>query len=408
MFLRRFPQYPTIASLALSLLLFLHSFFLLPFFTDSANASYSAKFADFAAFHLIGMICSFVGNDKTRLNTVVSTVWAIAFLAMKTPAKRAVVQTMISMPQTNGLNTDLRPDLHNSLLMVILSSTGFEIRCKVDMDEMRNAELHTPTLKSDDPTKTSMPHVIPTHPTPNGSFTSAMSSSLQLAPTPSLLEPSQVQTKPPTVKLASSPIPVTLSVKNQNIPANSRTTSVLVSVSDQSGVLTQPINPTTSRPPTSGYYLQSKILNEQLSRKVPKYTTPSQVQEAIKYLSVKELRKNRDGTCSHPSPMADMLTFQKESGELEIVDFIQQHRIENDGDETDGETKQQINLIGEGERYESGFQENMSLEEVSEFEDSCQTDISPTSKAKGVPSASERDTRTTSQDSEEQHNQHRL
>ncbi|KAK2963072.1 hypothetical protein BLNAU_2095 [Blattamonas nauphoetae] len=143
--------------------------------------------------------------------------------------------------------------------MVILSSTVFELRSKVDMDEMRNAELHTPTLKPDDPTKSLVSHVIPTHPTPNGSFTSVMPSSLQPAPTPSLLGPSQVQTKPPTVKPASSPIPVTLSVKNQKSPANSRTISPHVSVCDQSGVVTQPINPTTPRPPNSGHYLKSKI-----------------------------------------------------------------------------------------------------------------------------------------------------
>ncbi|KAK2949002.1 hypothetical protein BLNAU_16108 [Blattamonas nauphoetae] len=201
---------------------------------------------------------------------------------------------MISLPKTNGLNTDLPPDLHNSLLMMILSSNVFELRSKVDMDEMKNVDLHTPTLKVDDPTKSSMSPVIPTQPTPNGSFTPAMPSSLQPAPTPSLFGPSQVQTKPPTVKPASSPTPVTLSVKNQKSPANSRTTSPLVSVCDQSGVLTQPINQTTSRHPTSGHYLQSKILNEQLSRKVPKYTSPSQVQEFIKYLLVKELRKNRE------------------------------------------------------------------------------------------------------------------
>ncbi|KAK2963380.1 hypothetical protein BLNAU_1422 [Blattamonas nauphoetae] len=38
MFLRRFPQYLTVTCLALSLLLFRYSFFMLPFFTDTANA----------------------------------------------------------------------------------------------------------------------------------------------------------------------------------------------------------------------------------------------------------------------------------------------------------------------------------------------------------------------------------
>ncbi|KAK2956237.1 hypothetical protein BLNAU_8801 [Blattamonas nauphoetae] len=65
-------------------------------------------------------------------------------------------------------------------------------------------------------------------------------------------------------------------------------------------------------------------------------------------------------------PTGDMLTFQNERG-----------------DETHESMKQPINLIGEGERHETGFQENMSLEAASEFEDSGV-------KAKGVPSASER------------------
>ncbi|KAK2942490.1 putative Ubiquitin carboxyl-terminal hydrolase 47 [Blattamonas nauphoetae] len=73
---------------------------------------------------------------------------------------------------------------------------------------------------------------------------------------------------------------------------------------------------------------------------------------------------------SQAAPMGDIFTFQNERGEFEIVDFAQQHRIENGGDETDEETKQLINLIGEGERDESDFQDNASLEEVSEFEDS--------------------------------------
>ncbi|KAK2964652.1 hypothetical protein BLNAU_569 [Blattamonas nauphoetae] len=37
---------------------------------------------------------------------------------------------------------------------------------------------------------------------------------------------------------------------------------------------------------------------------------------------------------SHASPMGEIFTFQIERGEQEIVDFVQQHRIENDRDET--------------------------------------------------------------------------
>ncbi|KAK2956760.1 hypothetical protein BLNAU_8213 [Blattamonas nauphoetae] len=143
MFLSRFPQYRTVACLALSLLLFRYSFFLLPFFTDMTNASYSA--------------------------------------------------------------------------------------IEVEMDEMGNAQYQILTLEVDDPTKSSESLVFPAQPTPIVSFTHAMSNSLHHVPNPSLVGPSQIETKPPTVQPASSPTPVTLSVNNQKTPANSRTVSPLVS-----------------------------------------------------------------------------------------------------------------------------------------------------------------------------------
>ncbi|KAK2941579.1 hypothetical protein BLNAU_23508 [Blattamonas nauphoetae] len=124
MFLGRFPQYLTVVFLALSLFLFRHD-----------QRISTAMCADLAVFHLIGMISSFVGNDKTRLNTIMWIVWALAFLG----------------------------------------------------------------------------------PTPIVSFTPAMPTSLQHVPNPSLIGPSQIQTKPPTVQPASSPTPVILSVNNQNI-----------------------------------------------------------------------------------------------------------------------------------------------------------------------------------------------
>ncbi|KAK2940398.1 hypothetical protein BLNAU_24692 [Blattamonas nauphoetae] len=136
MFLRRFPQYLTVACLALSLLLSRSSFFMLPFFKDMTNA----------------------------------------------------------FPQ-----------------------------------------------QLDDPTKSSVSLIIPTQPTPIVSFTPAMPSSLQSAPTHSLVGPSQVQTKPPTVQPPSSPTPVTLFVnnqKNRKLPHNQSS---------------RQINQTTSRPPTSGH-----------------------------------------------------------------------------------------------------------------------------------------------------------
>ncbi|KAK2947905.1 hypothetical protein BLNAU_17132 [Blattamonas nauphoetae] len=207
------PQYLTVTCLALSLLLFRYSFFMLPFFTDMTNA----------------------------------------------------------FPQQ----------------CVLISH-------EVEMDEMGNVQYQILTLKVDDPTKSSVSLVIPTQPTPNVSFTHAMSNSLHHVPNPSIVGPSQIQTKPPTVHPASSPTPVILSVNNQKSPANSHTASPFVS----------PINHNTSRPPTSGPNLQSKLLSEQLSRKVPKCTSTSPVQEAIKYFSVKELRKNRE-CVSLPNDQAD-------------------------------------------------------------------------------------------------------
>ncbi|KAK2949267.1 hypothetical protein BLNAU_15748 [Blattamonas nauphoetae] len=86
----------------------------------------------------------------------------------------------------------------NSLSSVQFNTNVYGTRSEVEMDEMGNAELQTPTLKPDDPTKSSVSLVIPTQPTPNGSFTPAMPTPLQPAPTPSLIGPSQVKTKPPT------------------------------------------------------------------------------------------------------------------------------------------------------------------------------------------------------------------
>ncbi|KAK2946823.1 hypothetical protein BLNAU_18281 [Blattamonas nauphoetae] len=65
------PQYLTVTCLALSLLLFRHD-----------QRISTAMCADIAVFHLIGMTCSFVGNDKTRLNTIMWIVWALAFLGV--------------------------------------------------------------------------------------------------------------------------------------------------------------------------------------------------------------------------------------------------------------------------------------------------------------------------------------
>ncbi|KAK2943783.1 hypothetical protein BLNAU_21288 [Blattamonas nauphoetae] len=144
-----------------------------------------------------------------------------------------------------------------AISLLLFLSVVFELRRKVDLDDMRNAELHTPTLKLDNPTKTS------------------------LAPTHSLVGPSQVQTKPPTAQPASSPTTVTLFVNNHKTTANSRTATPHVSVRDPSGVLTQQINQTTSRPPTSGHNLQSKLLIELLSRKVPECTTDGKRGEAF-------------------------------------------------------------------------------------------------------------------------------
>ncbi|KAK2944879.1 hypothetical protein BLNAU_20222 [Blattamonas nauphoetae] len=124
---------------------------------------------------------------------------------------------MITIPLANGFNIDRQLELHNSLYSATFDTNVYRTRSKVEMDEMGNDELQTPTLKPDDPTKSSMTLVIPTHTTPNGSFTPAMPTSLQHVPNSSLVEPSQVQTTPPTVQPTSSPTPDTLSVNNQKI-----------------------------------------------------------------------------------------------------------------------------------------------------------------------------------------------
>ncbi|KAK2963376.1 hypothetical protein BLNAU_1910 [Blattamonas nauphoetae] len=51
--------------------------------------------------------------------------------------------------------------------------------------------------------------------------------------------------------------------------------------------------PTPGASPMAGKSVQSKFLSEQVNRKEPKYTNARQVQEAIKFLTEKEYRKNR-------------------------------------------------------------------------------------------------------------------
>ncbi|KAK2939820.1 hypothetical protein BLNAU_25271 [Blattamonas nauphoetae] len=86
---------------------------------------------------------------------------------MKTPVSSAVKQAMISITLTNELNTARRPDLHNSLSMVTFSSAVIEVRSKVEMDEMGNAEIQTPALNADDASMSSLSLVIPAQSTPN-------------------------------------------------------------------------------------------------------------------------------------------------------------------------------------------------------------------------------------------------
>ncbi|KAK2952829.1 hypothetical protein BLNAU_12297 [Blattamonas nauphoetae] len=239
MFLRRFPQYLTVACLALSLLLFRHD-----------QRVSTAMCADIAVFHLIGIICSFVGNDKTRLNSIMWIVWALVLLgvsvgvfflsrtdpvqpplispkvqkypisqapAMNAPVQSAVEHAMITIPLANGFNIDRQLELHNSLYSATFDTNVYRTRRKVEMDEMGNAQYQIQTLKVDDPIMSSLSLVFLAQPTPIVSFTLAMPTSLQHVPNSSLVEPSQVQTTPPTVQPTSSPPPDTLSVNNQKI-----------------------------------------------------------------------------------------------------------------------------------------------------------------------------------------------
>ncbi|KAK2952230.1 hypothetical protein BLNAU_12789 [Blattamonas nauphoetae] len=148
-----------------------------------------------------------------------------------------------------------------------------ELRSKVDMDEMRNAELQTSTLKPDDPTKTSMSLVIPTQLLSNWLFHTRNANS---SPAYSNSFINQAFTSPN--EATNGPTSIfphschSLRQQPKKTSANSRTVSQLVSVCDPNGVLTLHINQNASRLPTSGQSLQSKLLSEQLSRKVPYYT----------------------------------------------------------------------------------------------------------------------------------------
>ncbi|KAK2963379.1 hypothetical protein BLNAU_1421 [Blattamonas nauphoetae] len=137
------------------------------------------------------------------------------------------------------------------------------------------------TLKVDDPTKSSVSLVIPTQPTPNVSFTHAMSILSIMFQILQWLGLHKSKQKPPTVHPASSPLLSFSPSTAKNHPQTPHSQSI------------RPINHNTSR--TSNFRPQSPVeaVERTTLKESSKCTSTSPVQEAIKYFSVKELRKNR-------------------------------------------------------------------------------------------------------------------
>ncbi|KAK2958911.1 hypothetical protein BLNAU_6160 [Blattamonas nauphoetae] len=259
MFLRRFPQYLTIASLVLSLLLFLYSFFILPIFTDTANALFTAIFADTADAAEYGHVdlgMFFLSRTFPR------SLWAV-----RPNEPISVLRNMhplISITFANDLNTARRPDLHNSLSMVTFSSAVFKVRSKVEMDEMGNTDIQTPALNADDASMSSLSLVIPTQSTPNDftSPTNASHGSTSFFPIShlSLRQPPKITRKIP---------------HNQSVRVYPWFQQCFVSSN-------QPCHAKTFKVETQS---TGAIASEQFSKKVQQYTSACQVQKAIKYLS---------------------------------------------------------------------------------------------------------------------------
>ncbi|KAK2943285.1 hypothetical protein BLNAU_21809 [Blattamonas nauphoetae] len=332
-FLKSTPQYVCIAGLVLSLGLFLYAFFLLPFYSAVSNAVSAAVFADVAVFYIFGLIWSFVGNSITWLNAVLWVVWGFAFLGVpvgvffgtrayaraqwatrpgeplpyvhkketaeapailsgqmmnqapmvtphhlasiplsasssKSPLTPAVEQPMISIPPSTRSEKN---EPETSLLLPSQSNRSNKSVSSVEMENLNLNEDQQPSLL---PPNSVVPSVTPpitvTEPTPSASYQPNLNplgipgpriqstSTGQAAPQQSLLG-QQLQRKRPSL---SPQTPITQAA--------------------------------TPRSPMAGQSLQSKLLSEQVNRKVPKYTNARQVQEAIKFLTEKECRKNRE------------------------------------------------------------------------------------------------------------------
>ncbi|KAK2944580.1 hypothetical protein BLNAU_20487 [Blattamonas nauphoetae] len=338
-FLKSTPQYVCLAGLVLSLGLFLYAFFLLPFYSAISNAVCAAVFADVAVFHLIGMIWSFVGNDKMWLNAILWVVWGLAFVGVpigiffgtrayaraqwatrpgeplpfvhkkeaadapailsgvppsitpkanlysapiggglsqgpvsnRAPLTPAVEQPSISL--LGSARSDKKDDQETSLLL------GNQSNRSSDSARKNDEEMVEINPNNEQTVSISAPHIAgpsiaaptaPAEPTPSASYQPNLSSYGMPAP--------KIQTSSNTPNIQPS--------QSARVQPTAQKRPSISSISQQPAV--------TPRSPMAGQSLQSKLLSEQVIRKVPKYTNARQVQEAIKFLTEKECRKNRD------------------------------------------------------------------------------------------------------------------
>ncbi|KAK2949850.1 hypothetical protein BLNAU_15245 [Blattamonas nauphoetae] len=343
-FLKSTPQFVCLAGLVLSLGLFIYAFFLLPFYSDISNAVCAAVFADVAVFHLIGMIWSFVGNDKLWLNTILWVVWGLAFVGVpvgvffgtrayaraqwatrpgepipyihkkevadapailsaqptltpkiqpsippfgslsqgpvssRAPLTPAVQQPSINLPQ--AALSSRRESNETSLLFPTMEHNKLS-PTEVEMEEFTNINSTTPRI---DP-----PHLVTAtvsspsasaEPTPSASYQPSVGG-LGMMGTPKIQTGTSGLTHPQSAQTRSTSGQPSLA---PTYNAQQRRPSLQL----QTGPSKSP------RSNAPGQSVQSKLLSEQVNRKVPKYTNPRQVQEAIKFLVEKECRKNRD------------------------------------------------------------------------------------------------------------------
>ncbi|KAK2950937.1 hypothetical protein BLNAU_14127 [Blattamonas nauphoetae] len=331
LFLKDYAQYLCIAGFAMSAGLALYATFLLPFHNANANALVGAVQCAIASFHLFGTIWSFLGTGVTWLNAVLWVCWGLSFVGFpilafvgirkygrskwairpgepipvthkkKAEQKPFVFTASPSVTQTHaipqpaastlGKTKPASPAPTLNTLHTHKSKTAEEMSILPPSSSRALPPINAPPIIIN-PTNVSVNgDDKPNEQSPTSSEEQENSNSLLLTPrasSPQQLAPIIIPPATNTPRIA----PVLASSSPQ--PA----VKPLTRVTTQPPISLQPppiAAPPSPRPLVSANYSAApKYLSEQLGPKLPKYPSPNQVMEAIKFMTCKELRKTKE------------------------------------------------------------------------------------------------------------------